>query len=101
MTADRMQIRTQRHGQAPGHDRRPASARQPAFRPGDANLRKADNAWFGAAHAGPGEIGSTTHNESEIARSAMHTASLYVFGPAARSRRVLGPFARTRQLVNS
>jgi hypothetical protein len=62
MTGDRLQIRTERHGQAPGHDRRPASARPPAFRPGDADLRKADNAWFGAAHAGPDEIGSTTQN---------------------------------------
>jgi hypothetical protein len=42
MTGDRLQIRTERHGQAPGHDRRPASARPPAFRPGDADLRKAD-----------------------------------------------------------
>ena len=62
MTGDRLQIRTERHGQAPGHDRRPASARPPAFRPGDADLRKADNAWFGAAHAGPDEIGSTAQN---------------------------------------
>jgi hypothetical protein len=59
MTGDRLQIRTERHGQAPGHDRRPASARPPAFRPGDADPRKADNAWFGAAHAGCDEIGST------------------------------------------
>jgi hypothetical protein len=52
MIGDRLQIRSERHGQASGHDRRPASARPLAFRPGDADLRKADNAWFGAPHAG-------------------------------------------------
>jgi hypothetical protein len=69
MTGDRLQIRTGRHGQAPRHDRRPASARPPAFRPGDADLRKADNAWCGAAHAGPDEIGSTTQNAGSRALS--------------------------------
>jgi hypothetical protein len=44
MTGDRWQIRTEWYGQAPGRDRRPASVRPPAFRPGDADLRKADNA---------------------------------------------------------
>ena len=64
MTGDRLQIRTERHGQAPRLDRRPASARPPAFRPGDADLRKADNAWFGAAHAGPDEIGGNTQTKA-------------------------------------
>ena len=97
MTGDRLQIRTERHGQAPGHDRRPASVRPPAFRPGDADLRKADNAWFGAAHAGPDEIGGTKSERRLWAPNRCEGWPRSVPGPGTRA----GTTVRLSLLVSS
>jgi hypothetical protein len=44
---------------------------------------------------------SLGYRTADIVCSAMDIASLYVFGPVARSGLVLGPFACTWQLANS
>ena len=96
MTVYRLQIRTERHGQAPAHDRRPASARPPAFRPGAADLRKADNAWFGAAHAGPDEIAAAAGVRVQVAAhepELEHAPEQLADGPVDRHAWGLGQLA--------